>query len=112
MMENTSFKMWLEGRISSTEAGRLITSRGRETEFTISFKKGNGQNRRLRGMYGISPENPSGTGMTYSPSRRNMVLVSDMDVLRADGVNKAYRSVPLKNITELEIDGERHEVRD
>lgn len=97
------FRTWLEAKISRAAAKDLLKS-AIDTPIAISFVKKNGEVRNMRAMYGVDPENPSGTGMSYDPESRGLVLVNDVDVANEKGTDAAFRSVPIKRLLTIDDD--------
>jgi hypothetical protein len=105
------FKAWLESKTISPDEARTVLKGAKRKPVTIKFVKKDGETRTMRGMYGVKPKNPSGTGMTYDPESRGMVLMNDRDVASKHGVDAAFRSVTLASITTISTpEGETYDV--
>ena len=66
--------------------------------FGVSFnRRSDGANRNMLARLGVS-KGTSGVGMSYSPAKKNLLVVHEMPQGR-------FRSIPVEGITSVTVDG-------
>lgn len=88
--------------ISKVVATELI-NKSKGKIFTVTFRKKNGELRIMNCRLGVS-KGVNGKGMAYNPSLKGLKPVFDMQA-------KAWRTIDLESIRELNINKEKYMVR-
>lgn len=86
--------------MKSTMVKAMLSNQGL---FGITFIKKNGEVRKLHGRLGVK-KGLTGKGMAYNPTKKNLMVVWDMQ-------KHAYRMVNCDTITEIRTNGQTLKVQ-